>query len=78
MPIGSNRLAIRTGHTHKQTTPATLWTIPHNLGREVVSDANVYVDGVLTKIMPMRVQNVDNNTLELEFSQPFTGTVRVS
>lgn len=77
MPIGSNKLQIRTGHTHKQETPSAQWDIVHNLNRDVISDVNVHIDGVLTKILPQNVQSIDPNTLRVTFSQPFTGTARI-
>jgi hypothetical protein len=78
MPVNGNNIRAAYGHTHKQTTASNLWTVVHNLGREVLNDANIYVDGVLTKILPLNVTHPDNNTLEVHFTLPQTGTVRVS
>lgn len=78
MPVNGNKIRLAMGHSHKQEVAATKWTVTHNLGRDVVNDVNINVDGVLTKILPLNVEHPDANTLEVYFSQPQTGTVRVN
>jgi hypothetical protein len=62
---------------YTQSTPSTAWTIAHNFGGKVVADTTVTVNGVPNKIIPLRVTNVDDNTLLIEFSSPYTGSSRV-
>lgn len=56
----------------------SVWTITHNLGIKPVSDSWVDVNGVLTKILPVSVIHLDDNTLQLTFSTPSVGGVRVA
>ena len=43
-----------------------------------MSDSWVDVNGVLTKILPVSVIHLDDNTLQLTFSTPSVGGVRVA
>lgn len=56
-----------------QGSPATVWTIPHNLDRHplvaVWDTAGTFVIG--------SVEHLDTNTLRITFSAPFAGTVRL-
>jgi len=65
-PPGTN---ASTTYTFNQTTPVSVWTVAHNLGRfpsaTVVDSANNEVDGDL--------QYIDSNNLTLTFSAPFSG-----
>ena len=66
----------------EQATPATVWTIVHNLGGNgsqglPVVDAAVDVGGVLTKIIPSRVEKIDLNTVELTFTTAYAGIATV-
>lgn len=65
------------GYTHTQESAATVWTVNHNLGREVIVDVVVEFQGVKEKILPKSIIVVNNNTLRVTFSNPFTGTARV-
>lgn len=60
--------------TFNQTTPATVWTITHNLGGffavTVVDSAGTVVEGAITY--------QDANTVILGFSAPFSGTAYLS
>lgn len=78
MPINGNRLKLRTAYTHEQDTPSDTWTVNHNLSRSVIHDVAIDYDGQLEKVLPLGVTHPDNNTLVIQFSQPFTGTVRVN
>lgn len=62
-------------YTHFQETPATIWTIEHNLGfipgNELIIDlAGNEIEGV-TRV-------VDVNTIEIQFSEPVAGYAYVS
>lgn len=57
------------------TTPAFLWTIPHNL-----NSANVIVQAVDAAgfvLIPNEIQIVDVNTVTLTFNTPQAGVARV-
>ncbi len=62
---------------HTQVTPSTAWTITHNFGQKVSADTWVDVGGVATKILPLKVTNVDDNTLLIEFSSARSGGARL-
>lgn len=63
---------------YTQATPALVWTITHNFGQKPVADTWVDVGGVITKILPKKVTNIDDNTLEIEFSVARAGTTRLA
>lgn len=65
------------GYTHTQESATTVWTINHNLGREVIVDVAVDFQGAREKILPKSIIVVNENTLRVTFSNPFTGTARV-
>lgn len=56
-------------YEHEQTTPASVWTIVHNLNK---SPAVVIADD-LGKEVEACIEYVDINTIRIEFSEPFTG-----
>ncbi len=64
-------------YQHIQTTPSTVWTIEHNLGVQPIHDIWVIDGGVYSKIYPANVVHIDDNTLQLTFSSPQTGQVRL-
>ncbi len=60
-------------YRHEQSTPATVWTIVHNLGTNggngiPVVDAFIDNGGDLTKVIPSNVEMINNNTVELTFT----------
>ncbi len=65
------------GYTHPQESASDVWTINHNLGREVIVDVVVDFQGNKEKIIPKRIIVVNDNTLRVTFSRPFTGSARV-
>ena len=66
------------GITHVQTEPATVWAVQHNLHtRTPVLDVLIAVGGELIKVMPKQVRMVDENTVEITWSYPTAGRVRV-
>lgn len=61
---------------HEQTVASAEWTINHKLGFKPVPSVNVDYDGVRQAILPADIQHVDDNTIKIFFSQPFTGSAR--
>jgi len=64
-------------YTHTQTTPATEWTVTHDLDRYVVSDVFFDVGGTLEKILPASVRYIDSNNIKVFFTEPQIGKVKV-
>lgn len=64
-------------YQHIQSTPADTWVISHNLGITPVVDVFVYVDGVLTKILPQSIEITSSNVVTVNFSSLFTGQARI-
>jgi hypothetical protein len=64
----------------QQTTPATTWTITHNIGT-TAPIVDVWVDpdnnGVYEKIVPLQVTAISNAVVQVTFSQPFAGKASV-
>lgn len=66
------------GITHEQVEPSAVWTVKHNLWtRTPVLDTMILVDGRLTKVMPNKVVAEDPDTVELHWSYPVAGRVRI-
>lgn len=65
---------------YEQRFSGRVWTIQHNLETRpaVYAYANVNVDGKVQQqaIEPDRVDVIDQNTIELHFSQPYSGIVQ--
>lgn len=57
------------GHEHVQTTPATVWTVTHNLGYRPAS-FSLWLDN---RAAFTSVEHVDDNTLTLRFRSAKTG-----
>ena len=60
-----------------QSDTAAVWTIEHNLGGMPAIDVTVNVNGQVQKILPLKVEATDDNTLAVHFSSPQTGTARL-
>lgn len=71
-------LQIKQAHQHTQENPATDWLITHGMGRDVIADVSVLVDGNYEKILPKSIQVVDENTVKVSFSVPFKGKARLA
>ncbi len=72
-------LIYSSGRTFKQETPASEWTITHNLGRVVAVTTCVNMpDGKLHQVLPLDVVIVDNNTVKVTFPYEVTGEVRIA
>lgn len=63
-------------HTHKQATPADVWTIVHGKNCNYFS-YNVY-DSVGTSVLPDRLETIDANTVQIHFIVPVTGHCSMS
>lgn len=71
----TQRIAV--GYDHVQATPATVWTITHNLGGYPIADAYVTYNGDLQRILPTAVTYVDSNTCTLTFQTARAGFASV-
>lgn len=65
-----------TSYNHDQITASDTWIINHKLGFKPVPSVNVDYEGVRQAILPADIQHVDDNTIKIIFSQPFTGSAR--
>lgn len=65
-----------TSFTHEQAVASDSWLINHNLGFKPTVQASVDYGGVRQTILPVDVQHLDDNTIRIIFSQPFTGSAR--
>jgi hypothetical protein len=62
----------------EQTTPATTWAINHNLKTITpVVDCYLNVSSVWTKVIPLEVQVVDSNNVNVVFSTAQTGRAKI-
>lgn len=64
-------------YTHQQTVPAEVWTISHGMNAYPVTDVIITHEGTRQKILPRAVKYIDSNTIEVVFSTPLTGLVRL-
>lgn len=71
-------LQIKQSYQHTQEVPATDWVIVHGMGRDVICDVSVLVDGEYQKILPKSIQVVDDSTVKVSFSVPFKGKARLA
>jgi hypothetical protein len=62
-------------YTHSQTEPSTLWVIVHNMGFVPGNELTTNLDGNeiegVTRV-------IDNNTIEIQFSEPVAGYAYLS
>jgi len=62
-------------YTHTQATASTTWNINHNLGTMApIIDTYIYVNSVLTKILPLSVTVTDAYNAVITFSSARSGT----
>jgi hypothetical protein len=67
------------GFTYKQTVLSDEWMAVHNLGTKYVNlEVIVEYNNHYETILPASVISVDENTLQINFSRPFTGEVRIN
>jgi hypothetical protein len=70
--------SIPRSYTHTQTTASDTWTIVHNVGLYPIVDAWTTIDNQLTKLLPLEVIYVDENTCTLTFSAAVDGFATVA
>lgn len=68
---------VATAYTHVQSTPATTWTITHNIGGYPIVDAYTQHNSETLKIIPSAVTYIDDNTCTLTFLTPRSGFATV-
>lgn len=68
---------VATNYQHVQASPASTWTIEHNLNDYPIVDVIVDGGGFLVKLMPTTVTYVDEMTCVLTFSTPRSGYASV-
>jgi len=71
--MSSGIFKITKRHNFTQSTPATTWTITHNMGGFAVIDVFCVIDGVDQKILPAVTNTIDANTVQLTFSTARAG-----
>lgn len=66
-------------YNHYQPIAASTWTITHSLSTKIVAfDAMRYSgNGVYEKVMPEKVEIVDDNTITVRFSTNIPGRARI-
>lgn len=64
-------------YTHVQASPATTWSINHNLGCKPTFDVSLDENGGGVKAYPASVIHVTDNILQMTFSVARTGSVRL-
>jgi hypothetical protein len=67
-----------TSFTFTQDTPSDTWVITHNFGRLVNVDARLQIDGVLNKVLPMKIVATDLNTVTVYWSAARAGSALVT
>lgn len=71
-------MAILNSYTHTQSVPSALWVVTHNLNlASPVVSVNVLNNGQMEKIIPKDIRSTNANTVEIEFTNPWTGSVRI-
>lgn len=65
-------------HTHVQDTASQNWTIAHGLNCKPLVAVNIDYEGQLQAVVPSSIEYPDNNTVIVRFTQPYTGTARMS
>lgn len=63
-------------YIHTQASPSSSWTVPHGLGKQIVT-ATVYSLDLATQYDGVFVEYVDDNTSRLWMSPPLAGRARI-
>ena len=69
---------LASNHTHTQDTASENWTIAHGLNCKPSVAVNIDYEGQLQAVVPSSIEFPDNNTVIVRFTQPYTGTARLS
>lgn len=60
----------------EQTTPSTTWVITHGLGRFVLLDVIILINGERHVVQPADIEHsLDLNTVTITFSSPQVGVI---
>lgn len=70
-------IVTNTGYSFTQPTPATTWTIDHNLGHYPVVDTHVTINGQVNTVLPLNVQHTSLTQTVITFSTAQSGTARL-
>ena len=66
-------------YIHKQTTPASTWTIQHNFGKMFVNiDVVIEYGDTIQTVLPENITLTNANTAVVTFSSNQVGEARVS
>lgn len=69
-------------YLHTQSVASSTWNVIHNLsggvGTLATCDVSIWYNGVLEKIIPKSISIIDNNTIQILFTNPRTGIVVVT
>lgn len=72
LPLAGSNASYR----HDQSTPSTVWTISHNLGR-YPSSVSLHDVGLSVDYDEFIVQHLDLNTLRVSMETPITGVALI-
>ena len=64
-------------YQHIQDTPASVWTVQHNLHDYPIIDVFVDEAGIMTKIIPAEITYIDGVTATITFSFAIAGVAQV-
>lgn len=64
-------------YSHSQSILSDTWSITHNLGKKPIFDVIINIDGALQVIAPYSATHINDSTLELIFTSPTIGAVRL-
>lgn len=66
-----------TTHTHNQESPSALWVIQHGLNAKPSVSVTISYEGTQQAILPHSITYPDLNTVEVRFTQPYSGVARL-
>lgn len=73
MPLFTQTKAGILVYRFEQNTPAITWSIVHNFGTKPMVECFVNDGGQLKKAWPLSLEYVDDNTVEITWSQGRSG-----
>lgn len=65
-------------YTHTQSSPATTWTIDHNLGRYPIVDVVIDFGGSTQQVQPKSIVSTSTNQVVVTFTTAHSGTARLA
>lgn len=69
---------IASNHSHVQETASQNWTINHSLFCKPHVSVHINYEGQLQAVVPSSIEYPDDSTVIVRFTQPYTGTARLS